>query len=267
MTIVAIANQKGGVGKTTTAVNLSSALAEAKKQRVLLVDMDPQANATSGLGIETEELEDPSIYECLVGDVAADSKILRTRFERLDITPADRDMAGAEGELAQTKSHLARLHEVLQPIRLAADYDFVFLDCPPSLGVLMTSALAAADQLLIPLQCEFFGLEGLAKIMSVLAQIRDGGINPNVFVEGIIMTMYDQRTNLSRQVVDQVREHFPDQVYNTIIPRSVRLGEAPSFGQTIHEYAAASSGAAAYRDLAKEFMARQKVEAMGMRYQ
>ena len=266
MIIVAIANQKGGVGKTTTAVNLSSALAVENNQRVLLIDMDPQANATSGLGVELED-ENPSIYESLIGEVPLESKILPTRFEMLDLIPADMDMAGAEIELAQGDNHLSRLREILQPLRLTERYDFVLLDCPPSLGVLMTSALAAADQLLIPLQCEFFGLEGLAKIMNVLAQIRDSGSSPNVFVEGIIMTMYDQRTNLSRQVVDQVREHFPEQVYNTIIPRSIRLGEAPSFGQTILEYASSSNGASAYRALAKEFLSRQRVEAMGMRYQ
>jgi len=254
MTIVAIANQKGGVGKTTTAINLSTCLAELGKARVLLIDMDPQANATSGLGLEPEEGK--SIYEALIGEATLISKIQPTRFPNLSIIPADMEMAGAEIELAQGENHLTRLRQILEPLRAESAYDFVLLDCPPSLGVLMTSALAAADQLLIPLQCEFFGLEGLAKIVHVHEQIRDSGANPEVRIEGIVMTMYDQRTNLSRQVLTQVSEHFPEEMYQTIIPRSIRLGEAPSFGQAIIEYAPASQGAAAYRALAQEFLAR-----------
>jgi chromosome partitioning protein len=256
MKIVAIANQKGGVGKTTTAINLSSCLAQLGKVRVLLIDMDPQANATSGLGMEPEP--GWSIYEALIGDSTLTSKIRKTRFENLSIVTADMEMAGAEIELAQSANHLTRLGEVLQPLRDENAYDYVFLDCPPSLGVLMTSALAAADELLIPLQCEFFGLEGLAKIIHVHEQIREFGANPAVRIEGIVMTMFDQRTNLSRQVAEQVREHFPDEVYQSIIPRSIRLGEAPSFGQSIIEYDPTSSGASAYRALAQEFLARHR---------
>lgn len=261
MKIVAIANQKGGVGKTTSAINLSTCLSQLGKARILLIDMDPQANATSGLGMEPEE--GWSIYEVLIGEATLESKIRPTRFENLSIVTADMEMAGAEIELAQSSNHLTRLAEVLLPLRAANAYDFVFLDCPPSLGVLMTSSLAAADELLIPLQCEFFGLEGLAKIIHVHEQIRDSGANPSVRIEGIVMTMFDQRTNLSKQVADQVREHFPDEVYETIIPRSIRLGEAPSFGQAIIEYAPSSNGASAYRSLAQEFLSRHRTPVPG----
>ena len=247
------------MGKTTTAINLSTCLAQLGKARVLLIDMDPQANATSGLGFEPTP--GTSIYEVLIGDDSLVSKVQPTRFENLSLIPADMEMAGAEIELAQRENHLIRLREVLAPLRMTEAYDFVFLDCPPSLGVLMTSALAAADQLLIPLQCEFFGLEGLAKILHVHQQIRQSGANPDVKIEGIVMTMHDQRTNLSRQVVEQVREHFADEIYQTIIPRSIRLGEAPSFGKAIIEYSPSSQGAAAYRALAQEFLARHRAVA------
>jgi chromosome partitioning protein len=256
MKIVAIANQKGGVGKTTTAINLSTCLAELGKVRVLLIDLDPQANATSGLGFTPAP--DTSLYEVLIGGKKLTDRILPTRFENLSLIPCDLDLAGAEIELAQAEDHLTRLREVLSKLKVAANYDFVFIDCPPSLGVLMTSALAAADELLIPLQCEFFGLEGLAKIVHVQEQVRLSGANPQGRIEGIVMTMYDGRTNLSRQVVEQVREHFPDEVYQTVVRRSVRLGEAPSFGQAIIEYDGGSSGAVDYRSLAQEFLARHR---------
>lgn len=256
MKIVAIANQKGGVGKTTTSINLSTCLAALGKERVLLIDLDPQANATSGLGIQPAPGR--SLYEVLLGQAGLASRVQSTRFENLSLIPADMDLAGSEVELAQTSDHLTRLREVLSQLRVASMYDYVLLDCPPSLGVLMTSALAAADEVLIPLQCEFFGLEGLAKIVHVQDQVRQSGANPDGRIEGIVMTMYDGRTNLSRQVVDQVREHFPDEVYDTVIRRSIRLGEAPSFGQAILEYDSSSTGAVDYRSLAQEFLARHR---------
>ena len=254
MKIVAIANQKGGVGKTTTAVNLSTCLAALGKERVLLIDLDPQANATSGLGFAPEP--DQSLYGVLIGEASLASRVQPTRFEELSIITSDMELAGAEIELAQAEDHLTRLREILSQLKVSAMYDYVFIDCPPSLGVLMTSALAAADELLIPLQCEFFGLEGLAKIVHVQEQVRLSGANPEGRIEGIVMTMYDGRTNLSRQVVEQVREHFPQEVYQTVVRRSIRLGEAPSFGQSIIEYDRAGTGAVDYRSLAQEFLAR-----------
>ena len=256
MKIVAIANQKGGVGKTTTAINLSTCVADLGKERVLLIDLDPQANATSGLGFAPEA--GTSLYDVLLGGASLANRVQPTRFDKLSLIPSDMELAGAEVELAQAEDHLTRLREVLAPLRIAAIYDYVFLDCPPSLGVLMTSALAAADELLIPLQCEFFGLEGLAKIVHVQEQIRRSGANPEGRIEGIVMTMFDGRTNLSKQVVEQVREHFPDEVYQTVIRRSIRLGEAPSFGKAIIEYNPSSQGAVDYRSLAQEFLARHR---------
>ena len=256
MKIVAIANQKGGVGKTTTSINLSTCIASSSKESVLLIDLDPQGNTTSGLGLTPEP--ETSLYEVLLGTEKISSRILETRFENLSIIPADMDLAGAEIELAQSENHLTRLREVLSKLKKSSDYDYVIIDCPPSLGVLMTSALAAADELLIPLQCEFFGLEGLAKIVHVQEQVRLSGANPNGSIEGIVMTMFDGRTNLSKQVVEQVQQYFPDEVYKTVIRRSIRLGEAPSYGQSIIEYDNNSNGAIDYRSLAKEFLKRHK---------
>ncbi len=253
MKIVAIANQKGGVGKTTTAVNLGAALAELG-QRVLLIDLDPQSNATSALGLQ--ELEGESLYQPLIGDAELADKILPTRSPSLFFVPADLDLAGAEVEIARMPDHLQRLARVLRPLRDDHAFDFVLLDCPPSLGILMTNALAAADEILAPIQCEYFALEGLVKIVRVIEQVRASGANSNLEISGIVMTMFDGRTNLSGQVVREVREHFADKVYETLIPRSVRLSEAPSFGQTILEYDGAGAGAKAYRALAAEFMQR-----------
>jgi chromosome partitioning protein len=253
MKIIAISNQKGGVGKTTTSVNLSACLADAGKQ-VLLIDLDPQANSTSALGIEVRS--SPSLYLPLVGQERVASKIMPTGRENLSFIPADLDLAGAEIELAQTENHLSRLREILLPLKDSTDFDYAILDCPPSLGVLMSSALAAADELLVPLQCEYFGLEGLSKIVHVSNEIAESGINPGMKIEGIVMTMYDVRTNLSQQVVQEVRKHFGETVYQTVIPRSIRLGEAPSFGKSIVEYDATGAGAVAYRALAQEFLRR-----------
>jgi len=256
MKIVAIANQKGGVGKTTTSINLSTCIVTNSKERILLIDLDPQGNSSSGLGFTPQP--ETSLYEVLIGTDEITTRILETRFENLSIIPADMDLAGAEIELAQSEDHLTRLREVLATLKKSSNYDYVIIDCPPSLGVLMTSALAAADELLIPLQCEFFGLEGLAKIVHVQEQVRLSGANPNGHIEGIVMTMYDGRTNLSKQVVEQVRQYFPDEVYETVIRRSIRLGEAPSYGQSIIEYDKNSNGSIDYHSLAKEFLKRHQ---------
>jgi chromosome partitioning protein len=253
MKIVAIANQKGGVGKTTTAVNLGCALAE-EGLRVLLIDLDPQGNATSSFGMQ--ELEGESLYEPLLGGVSIVEKILPTRLPRMFIVPADLDLAGAEVEIARMDNHLTRLRETLVPLRSDDTFDFVLLDCPPSLGILMTNALAAADELLTPIQCEYFALEGLVKIVRVIEQVRNSGANDHLELGGIVMTMFDGRTNLSAQVVADVRDHFGERVYETVIPRSVRLSEAPSFGKSILEYDANGTGARAYRALGAEFIKR-----------
>jgi chromosome partitioning protein len=258
MKIVAIANQKGGVGKTTTAVNLGAALAELGK-RILLVDLDPQANATSSFGLQG--VEDISLYEPLLGEASITEKILPTQREGLFIVPADLDMAGAEVEIARMPNHLTRLAETLKPLHTDQTFDFVFLDCPPSLGILMSNALAAANELLTPIQCEYFALEGLVKIVRLIEQVLDSGANERLQLGGIVMTMFDARTNLSQQVVADVRKHFAERVYQTVIPRSVRLSEAPSFGKSILEYAPNGPAAQAYRALAKEFLKRHAAPA------
>jgi chromosome partitioning protein len=263
MKIVAIANQKGGVGKTTTAVNLGAALAE-KKLRVLLLDLDPQANATSALGMQ--EIEGGSIYDPLLGGTAITDKVLPTRIDNLFIIPADLDLAGAEVEIARMPDHLTRLASTLSVFRSDETFDLLLLDCPPSLGILMTNALAAADEIVTPIQCEYFALEGLVKIVRVVEQIRDSGANDRLQIGGIVMTMFDSRTNLSEQVVNEVRQHFGKRVYNTVIPRTVRLSEAPSFGKSILEYDSNGVGAAAYRALAREFLKRHNLPTPAREY-
>ena len=257
MKLIAVANQKGGVGKTTTAVSLAACLA-ALRWRVLLIDLDPQANATSALGLEGAE--GLSLYRALVGETDMAEQVLPTRIENLFIIPADLDLAGAEVEVARLENHLLRLREVVRPIVEDAPFDFILMDCPPSLGILMTNALAAADELLVPIQCEYFALEGLSKIVQLVEQIKGSGANPNLKIGGILMTMYDARTNLSQQVVGEVQRHFDAITYQTFIPRSVRLGEAPSFGQTILEYDPTGVAAKAYQKMAEEFVARQRGE-------
>src|ERR1700731_4230873 len=258
MKIVAIANQKGGVGKTTTAVNLGHALAE-KGQRILIVDLDPQGNATSAFGMQ--ELENQSLYESLLGNESIVEKVMPTRIDRLFLVPANLDLAGAEVEIARMSDHLMRLAETLSTLRNDRTFDFILIDCPPSLGILMTNALAAADELLTPIQCEYFALEGLVKIVRVVEQVRDSGANDQLEISGIVMTMFDSRTKLSGQVVGEVRTHFSERVYDTVIPRTVRLSEAPSFGKSILEYDPKGSGAEAYRALAREFLRRHAAPA------
>src|SRR5881628_656802 len=259
MKIVAIATQKGGVGKTTTAVNLGAALTELGHP-VLIIHLDPQANATSSFGLQA--VEQTSLYEPLLGHASITERMFPTDREALFIVPADLDLAVAEVEIALMPNHLTRLAETLKPLHVDETFDFVFIDCPPSLGILMSNALAAADELLTPIQCEYFALEGLVKIVRLVEQVHDSGANKRLELGGIVMTMFDGRTNLSEQVVAEVRQHFGERVYQTVIPRSVRLSEAPSFGKSILEYAPAGAAAEAYRALAREFIQRHSAPAI-----
>jgi chromosome partitioning protein len=252
-TVFTIANQKGGVGKTTTAVNLAAALAE-KKIHTLLVDLDPQANATSALGIEKQEGR--SLYGPLHGEGSALGMIMPTSYEHLAVIPSEVDLAAIEIELAQQENYLLRLRQTLQPVRDSNGYRVVIIDCPPALGMLSMNSLAAADHLLIALQCEYMALEGLGQIIKVVERLKSAGINGGLDIGGIVMTMFDIRTNLSKQVVDEVKKHLPDKIFETVIPRTVRLSEAPSFGQPIFQYDPAGPGATAYRHLAREVIDR-----------
>lgn len=252
--IYALANQKGGVGKTTTAVNLGAYLAAAGK-RVLVVDVDPQANATSCLGIDREALTH-STYEVLLNGISPGEAIRPTKQEGLDILPSTTALAGGEVELVGLMAREHRLSRALEGA--PGEYDYVFVDCPPSLGLLTVNGLVAArDGVLIPTQCEYLALEGLGHLLKTIYMVRDY-LNPRLAIAGVILTMFDARTNLSRQVVDEVRRYFPAYVFRTIIPRTIRLGEAPSYGETILSYAPESAGAAAYRALAEEFMERTR---------
>jgi len=248
-TTICIANQKGGVGKTTTAVNLSAALAVSEKQ-TLLVDCDPQANATSGLGLNKNGI-DTTLYQGLLGSAAAKSIIYNSDIETLKIIPANVELIGFEVEMMSTPGREKSLKNLLSAV--SGYFDYIIIDCPPSLSLLTVNALTAADTLLIPLQCEFYALEGLGQLLQTVRRIKSG-FNPDLTISGILLTMFDKRTNLSYQVADDAEKYFKDLVFKTIIPRNVRLGEAPSFGKPILMYDATSSGAKSYFDLAKEIM-------------
>lgn len=255
-TVFTIANQKGGVGKTTTAVNLAAALAE-KKIPTLLVDLDPQANATSAIGIEKQAGK--SLYGPLHGEGEATAMIVTTPVDHLSLIPSEEDLAAAEMELAQAENYLLRLRSVLEPVRSSGKFRAIIIDCPPALGMLSMNSLAAADYLLIALQCEYMALEGLGQILRNVDRLKSAHINDGLNLGGVVMTMYDMRTNLSRQVVDEVKKHLPEQIFKTVIPRTVRLSEAPSFGKTIFAYDNTNPGATAYRNLAKEVIERFKL--------
>src|SRR5476651_1991241 len=249
-TVFTIANQKGGVGKTTTAVNLAAALAE-NKIHTLLIDLDPQANATSAVGVE--KLAGKSLYGPIRGEGSIFEMITPTAFEHLALIPSEEDLA-AEIELAQTENYLMTLRKVLEPVRASNGYRAIVIDCPPAFGMLSMNSLVAADQLLITLQCEYMALEGLGQILRNVGRLK--AVNPDLNLGGIVMTMFDSRTNLAKQVVDEVKQHLPDKIFNTVIPRTVRLSEAPSFGKPIFAYDPFGAGAVAYRNLAKEVIER-----------
>lgn len=245
--VIAIANQKGGVGKTTTSVNLSACLADLDK-KVLLVDLDPQGNSTSGFGFDKTRIKQ-SIYDVLVNDVPVEGVILQTKIDNLMLLPATIQLAGAEIELVSVMSRETKLKRVLDKVKYS--YDYVIIDCPPSLGLLTINSLTAANSVLVPIQCEFYALEGLSQLMNTITLVQKN-LNPALSLEGVVLTMFDARTNLSIQVVDEVKNHFRHKVYQTIIPRNVRLSEAPSHGQPITRYDPKSKGAEVYIDLAKE---------------
>jgi len=247
--IIAIANQKGGVGKTTTAINLSAALAKLEA-KVLLIDIDPQGNATSGLGLSKKDIK-KCIYNALVDEMQVKDIIIQTRWANLNVLPASIQLAGAEIELVSMVSREYKLKKALSPV--AASYDYIIIDCPPSLGLLTLNALNAANGILIPIQCEYYALEGLGQLMNTISLVRKH-LNEELRIEGVVLTMYDIRTNLSEQVADEVRNYFKQYVYKTVIPRNVRLSEAPSYGQHIIEYDPKSKGAELYLALAGEVL-------------
>ncbi|MGI5895378.1 MAG: ParA family protein [Oscillospiraceae bacterium] len=251
--VVAIANQKGGVGKTTSAVNLAAAIG-AHKKKVLLVDIDPQGNATSGFGVSKRDGA-LSSYDMLIGGAKAEECIRKTKFKGVDIIPASMELAGAEVELVEMADRAYRFKKAVAPIK--TNYDYIFVDCPPSLGLITINALTGSDTLLVPIQCEYYALEGLSQLMATVRQVKRL-YNNMLDIEGVLLTMYQGRLNLTLQVVDEVKKFFPQKVYKTVIPRNVRLSEAPSFGQPVLYYDKGSKGTKAYDDLAKEFLKKNK---------
>lgn len=251
--VIAIANQKGGVGKTTTSVNLSACLAE-KDERVLLIDIDPQGNATSGLGIDRRKIS-KSIYDGIINGVDLKDIIVKTKYKNLFVCPSNIELSGAEIELVSIEEREYQLKKAVDKIR--GDYDFVIIDCPPSLGLITLNAFASVDTIMVPIQCEFYALEGLTQLTNTIRKVKKS-INTGLELEGVLLTMFDARTNLSIQVVEEVKKYFPNKVYKTVIPRNIRLSEAPGFGEPVTVYDSSSKGAQSYRSLAEEVIQQNR---------
>jgi chromosome partitioning protein len=259
--VFAVANQKGGVGKTTTAINLGTALA-ACGERVLLIDADPQGNCSTGLGMARQRRK-TTLYDVLMGEAPVSEAAVPTGLPGLDLIPADADLSGVELELGQTARRSYRLRDALEPLRANGPYTYVLIDCPPSLNVLTVNAMTAADAVFVPLQCEFFALEGLTQLMRTIELVR-GSLNPRLEIQGVVLTMYDRRNSLSDQVAKDVRTHFGDKVYETVIPRNVRVSEAPSFGKPVLIYDLKCAGSQAYIKLAREVIGRERDRTQGV---